>query len=277
MKAVVFSLVLALAAGGCASGRVANPEEFTGDGAAPPVDLKTPPRKDSWVKPKPDRFVAQKDRAVPKKDKAAPPRDKAVPPRDKAVPPRDKAVPAKDTAPTCPKVIYSSLFETYNGGLKAWGDWEWGVYNFKAGTNCDSTHTPPAKPMSGNKMWGTKLNDCHSGTGNATPACNNSNPKDNSILRLEVHIPKGCKQAFVEWYEYNDYFLNFDWGEVRIGGKVIHQNCNSASVPQKQWIKRVVNISSYLGQHIGLEFHFMATGIINYSGWYIDNLAIRVK
>ena len=92
-----------------------------------------------------------------------------------------------------------------------------------------------------------------------------------------MQIPKGCKQAFVEWYEYNDYFLNFDWAEVRIGGKVIHQNCSSTSVQQKKWIKRVVNISSYLGKHIGLEFHFLASGVINYSGWYIDNLTVRVK
>ena len=270
MKPVVISLVLALAMGGCASGRLADPYVPGEDGAAPPVDLKSLPRKDGSVTPKPDK-------AVPKPDKAVPKPDKAVPKPDKAVPMPDKAVPKPDKGPTCPKVVYSSMFETYNGALKSWGDWQWGLYKFAAGKNCDSSKNPPPGAHSGVKMWGTVLNDCHSGAGNATAACNNTNPKNNSILRLELKIPAGCKQAFVEWWEYNDYFLNFDWAEVRIDGKVIHQNCDSSQVPQKQWVKRVINISSYLGKHIGLEFHFLATGVINYSGWYIDDLVIRVK
>ena len=277
MKAVVFSLVFAFTVSGCASGRMADPYNFGEDGAAPPVDLKSPPKKDGGTKPDPDKAVAKLDKAVPPKDKAVPPKDKAVPPKDKAVPPKDKTVLPKDKGPTCPKVVYSSMFESNKGGLKSWGDWQWGLYKFSAGTNCDSSKNPPPSAHSGIKMWGTVLNDCHSGAGNATAACNNSNPKNNSILRLEVQIPAGCKQAFVEWWEYNDYFLNFDWAEVRIDGKVIHQNCNSSTVPQKVWTKRVVNISSYLGKHIGLEFHFMATGVINYSGWYIDDVAVRVK
>ena len=90
-------------------------------------------------------------------------------------------------------------------------------------------------------------------------------------------LPNTCKKVFVEWWEYNDYFLNFDWAEVRIGNKVIHQNCDSAKVPQKKWVKRVVDISSFAGKFIGLEFHFLATGVINYSGWYIDDVVIRVQ
>ena len=286
MKAVVFSLVLALAMGGCASGRLADPYLPGEDGAAPPVDQKSPPKKDGSVTPKPDKYVQppkpdksvpKPDKFVPKPDKFVPPPDQAPPKPDKFVPPPDQAPPKPDKGPTCPKVAFSSVFESNNGGLKSWGDWQWGLYKFAAGKNCDSSQNPPPKPHSGLKMWGTILNDCHSSAGNATAACNNTNPKNNSILRLEVKVPTGCKQAFVEWWEYNDYFLNFDWAEVRIDGKVIHQNCNSSTVPQKVWTKRVVNISSYLGKHIGLEFHFMATGVINYSGWYIDDVAVRVK
>ncbi len=269
---------------GCASGRLADPNAQRRDSALPRQDINKPPRKDGGVKPRQDKSQPKKDRAAPppdkakpKPDKAKPKPDKALPKLDKGAPPPDKGQVKKDKGATCPKVIYSSKFEGNKGNFKSWGDWQWGVYAFKAGKNCDSTQAPPPKPHSGIKMWGTVLNDCHSPVGNATAACNNSSPQNNSILRLEIKVPVGCKKAFVEWWEYNDYFLNFDWAEVRIANKVIHQNCNSTTVPQKKWIKRVVDISQFMGKNIGLEFHFLASGVINYSGWYIDDVVIRVQ
>ena len=230
-----------------------------------------------WVK----RDKGAPDKPAPKLDKGPPPKlDKGIPPKlDKGIPPKlDKGIPPKldKGVPPGPQVLYWSNFEQNNGGLKAWGDWQWGVLAFKADINCDaaSTMSPPPKPRSGARVWGTRLNGCYSAANNAQAACKNANPGDDSILRVGVQIPPGNKTAVLEWWEWTDYFKDFDWTEVRINGKVVAQDCTGGHKKPSAWVKRSINLNGYIGKFVGVEFHFMATSVVNLSGWYLDDLKI---
>jgi len=207
-------------------------------------------------------------------DKAMPKPDKAMPKPDKAMPKPDKAMPKPDKGPTGPAVLYSSNFDTDNGKLKAWGDWQWGTLAFKAGPGCSTGIHPPPKAFSGTRVWGTILNDCYNGVGNAADPCKNQKTNDDSILRLEVMIPTKYKTAKLEYWEWNDYFLNFDWTEVRIGANILRQSCSGSYVAPTKWIKRTINLDSYVGKFVGIQFHFMATTVVNYSGWYVDDVTV---
>ena len=39
----------------------------------------------------------------------------------------------------------------------------------------------------------------------------------------------------------------------------------------------VINLKQQIGKKVTVEFHFMATTVVQYAGWYIDNLAVTDK
>jgi hypothetical protein len=166
-------------------------------------------------------------------------------------------------------------FETSNGGLKGTKDWEWGKIGTWAPTsNCDSTTTVhPTKGNSGTGVWATKLNDCYSPLGNASSSCTNASITDDSILSFKVKIPGTWTKATLTFYQWYDLFLTFDWSEIRIDGKVAVQTC-TGSTPTPAWAKRTLDLSSYAGKIIEVTFHMMATSVVQYAGWYIDDLSI---
>lgn len=213
----------------------------------------------------PDAKPATPDQGPPKPD---------LPKPDLPKPPLKK-----DSGALPPKVIYHADFEKNNGSLKAWGDWQWGQLAFKPGPNCDSPSTmaPPPKAYGGKGLWGTRLNDCHSPANNTSSGCKNSNPKDDSILRLGVMLPKGYKKATMTYMEWADFFKDFDWAELRINNKVALQNCSGGHKKPTAWVKRTVDLTPYIGQWVGIEFHFMASSVVNLSGWYIDQLTIKAQ
>lgn len=167
-------------------------------------------------------------------------------------------------------------FEASAGGLVGTRDWEWGKYLFKAGTNCDTTsYYPPSGARSGTHMWGTKLNDCYSPLNNGSTACANATTSDDSVLSVRVKIPSAATAASLSYWEWADYFLDFDWTEVRIDNQVVKQVCTSGALPTPPvWTKQTIDLKTHIGKTITIAFHFMASGVINHSGWYIDDLAV---
>jgi hypothetical protein len=167
-------------------------------------------------------------------------------------------------------------FEKNNGKLAGTRDWEWGKLAFKSGTNCGtSTPDPPTSGKSGTHVWGTVLNDCYSPLDNATTSCTNSSTTDDSVLTLKVKIPSSFTKATLTYWEWKDFFLTFDWSEVRIDGKMVKQTCTGTNPTPATWEQKSLDLSSYVGQTITVAFHFMASQVVNQSGWYLDDIAIK--
>jgi hypothetical protein len=188
---------------------------------------------------------------------------------------------APDTAPdfSVPSTLVAPFFvdfETDNGQLGGTRDWEWGQLSFSAGANCDTTtYYPPTAAHSGTGMWGTKLNDCYSPLDNAKEACSNSDTEDDSVLTLMVQLPANLPNPRLTFWEWADYFLTFDWTEIRIDGVVVQQSCTGSLPAPPKWEKRSIDLKAYVGKTITVDFHFMASSVVNHAGWYIDDMAVN--
>ncbi len=180
-----------------------------------------------------------------------------------------------DTKPAAPQVLLSLDFEAGKAGLVATKDWQWGVLAFKAGTGCDAAAKPPTACHSGTHCWGTILNDCYSPLGNAANECANVSTTDDSVLTLDTAIPASYKSARLTFWEWRDYFLPYDWAEVRVNGSVVYQDCKTSYVAPTAWTKRTILLNGYLGKSVSIAWHFMATTVVNHSGWYLDDVVIE--
>jgi hypothetical protein len=166
-------------------------------------------------------------------------------------------------------------FEASNGGLTGTRDWEWGpLGTFLNSSHCSSSAKPPSTGYSGKGVWGTKLNDCHNPLDNASSSCSNASTADDSVLTLKVKIPAGWTTATLSFWQWYDVFLTFDWSEIRVDGQVAAQTCTGSRPSPPGWTKRTLDLSAHAGKIITITFHFMATSVVNYAGWYIDDLSI---
>ena len=77
------------------------------------------------------------------------------------------------------------------------------------------------------------------------------------------------------YWDWNDYSGYADWSEVRINGTPVGQICTSAAIPSPlAWTQRTVDLKAYIGKTVQVEFHFYATTVVQYAGWFIDDLAV---
>ncbi len=182
-----------------------------------------------------------------------------------------KAAEAPAGAPEA--IVFFSDFEASNGGLVGTLDWEWGVYAW-VGANCGGG-TEPAGAYSGTHMWGTVLNDCYNNRGNNTgyATCTNTNPADDSILTLTVDLT-GLPDATLSWWEWYDLFSNWDWAEVYANGTRVFPHCESSYTAPTAWVQQTVDLTPYVGGVVTIEFHMMASTVVNYSGWYLDDVSV---
>jgi hypothetical protein len=165
-------------------------------------------------------------------------------------------------------------FESDSGNLIATRDWEWGHVAFVRGSGCAANAAPPSAGHSGTGIWGTVLDDCYHGLGNATDPCKNLTIADDSILSLRLALPATFKTATLTFWEWTDFFLPFDWNEIRVDGKVFKQTCSGDYLPPTAWVKQSLDLSAFVGKTIVVSFHFMASPVVNFAGWYIDDLEV---
>jgi hypothetical protein len=184
------------------------------------------------------------------------------------------AVPPREPDAT----VFFSDFESDNGGLVGTLDWEWGTAYAWNGVGCYNTsfHEPSA-PYSGVGMWATVLNTCYNNLGNnqgaASGTCSNTAPADDSILTLTVDLT-GYTAATLTWYEWNDVFSYFDWTEVRVNGGSVSTYCPSGYTAPTVWVQQLVDLTPYVGGVVTVQWHFMASTVVNYAGWYIDDVLV---
>jgi len=176
------------------------------------------------------------------------------------------------------EVVFFSDFEGSNGGLVGTRDWEWGAYAWVGAGDCSTPTAPPPAAYSGTGMWGTVLNDCHNGLGNNTgyADCNNTQPEDDSVLSLVVDLT-GASSASLSWWEWFDLFLVWDWAQVYVNGEVVFQHCGGEYLAPSAWQQRVVDLSAYAGGSATIEFHMMASTVVNKSGWYLDDISVTAE
>ena len=170
-------------------------------------------------------------------------------------------------------------FDSACQNLGTSGDWQCGSFAFKADKSCDvlaSTNAPKA-PHSGSGMWGTVLNGCHTPAGTAKVPCANENPYDDSLLYFAVALPATWKSASLTYWSWDDYFLPYDWSEIRVDGVAQSQACTGTRASPVAWTKKTVDLSKFVGKTVTISFHFAASTTVNYSGWYVDDLEIAGK
>jgi hypothetical protein len=179
-------------------------------------------------------------------------------------------------APTGPDVLFfAEDFDTDDGGLVGTLDWEWGDSYSWAATGCGGSFAPPPAPHSGGGMWGTVLNGCYNNLGNNTgyADCNNTSPADDSILSFQVDLTSTGSAEFC-WWEWRDLYLPWDWGQVYANGDMVFEHCGGSYSAPTDWVQQCVDLGAYAGTMVDIEFHMMASSVVNYAGWYIDDIEV---
>jgi hypothetical protein len=180
------------------------------------------------------------------------------------------------SAPTGPDQLYfSSDFDTDDGGLVGTLDWEWTDAYSWTGAGCGGSFSQPPAPHSGGGMWGTVVNGCYNNRGNndGYDSCNNTNPGDDSILSFDVDLTT-TSAAELCWWDWPDLWLPWDWGQVHVNGDVVFEHCGGSYPNPTQWEQQCVDMSAYGGTVATVEFHMMASTVVNYAGWYIDDVEV---
>ena len=160
-------------------------------------------------------------------------------------------------------------FENDNGGWvpsASWdpiGDWEWtDSYNVAnwAPTYTGTNVVPPPNAYSGTGMWGTKINTNYTNSGGS------------NFLTKTVNLT-GVNNPEMRFWSWENVFGNFDYCQVKVNGNIVwgpsYQYTNTV------WTERVIDLTAYSGQaNVQVQFEMYATTVVNYAGWYIDDVYV---
>jgi hypothetical protein len=159
-------------------------------------------------------------------------------------------------------------FENDDGGWEptaTWdpvGDWEWtDDYNVDNWTNTGSAAaTPPPNAVSGTGLWGTVINTNHTNSGGF------------SYLTKTFDFTTFNDATMIFW-SWNDSFGNFDYGQVSVNGNIVWGP--AWNYTNTAWEEVVLDLSAYDGlSDVEIRFEHYATTVVNYAGWYIDDVYV---
>ena len=159
---------------------------------------------------------------------------------------------------------YFSDFEDDNGGWvgSGYGDWEWtntyNVANFVDSYGSSSV-IPPPTAYSGTGMWGTIINTNHSNSGTF------------SYLTQTIDLG-GFDSPVLVFQSWENLFGSFDYAQVAVNGTLIWGPSWDSS--GTQWRERVISLAAYADQEVVIQFQMYASTVVNYAGWYIDDVYI---
>ena len=157
--------------------------------------------------------------------------------------------------------IYSSNFEADDGGLTAGGtlSWEWGAPT-----------SGPGNAHSGAKVWATNLNG------------NYSNYEDGYLNLPSIDLSSFVGQTpVIEWWQWLQSELDFDFASLEVskdgGGAwdVVYGPVDGSV--DLSWSQHTLILNpSYAVSDLRVRFHFTSDYIVNYPGWYVDDLRVGV-
>jgi len=78
----------------------------------------------------------------------------------------------------------------------------------------------------------------------------------------------------LQWWEWYDLFSPWDWAEVRVNGTSVFAHCESSYSSPVAWIAQNVDLTPFVGGPAIIEFHMMASTVVNRAGWFIDDVTI---
>jgi hypothetical protein len=159
-------------------------------------------------------------------------------------------------------------FEDDDGGWISggYGDWEWANTYPAGGTFDPSSGSPSAVPppaaYSGTGLWGTKLYQCYSNSG------------DWSYLTNTVDLA-GMDNPQLRYWRWNDLFGSWDYYEVQVSTNGTDWTMLlTETTKNSAWAEKVVDLSAYANQTLHVRFAMYATTSVNYAGLYIDDVYI---
>ncbi|MDZ4181922.1 MAG: carboxypeptidase regulatory-like domain-containing protein [Candidatus Cloacimonadaceae bacterium] len=170
--------------------------------------------------------------------------------------------------------FYFNDFEADNGGwvpTSNWadplGDWEWSnEYDIAdwvtaPGGSTGTSVIPPPAAHSGTGLWATKVFTNHTNSGGF------------SYLTQTFDFT-GLDNPVLRFYNWNNSFGNFDFGQITVNGTLVWgpQWHTTANI---NWEETIINLAAYGGMaNVVIQFQHFATTVVNYAGWYIDDVYI---
>jgi len=146
------------------------------------------------------------------------------------------------------------------------GDWQWTdtydvtLYNPAGST---STQQPPSAAHSGTGLWGTVVYG---------PYTNVTVSGQRSFLRKTFDL-SGFVDPVLNLWHHMDGFNTWDYGQILVNGTVVWGTAAAAVFMPWQVIN--VDLSAYENQtNVEVSFEWSATTVVNYAGWYIDDVYI---
>jgi len=155
-------------------------------------------------------------------------------------------------------------FEADNGGWvgSGYGDWEWtNAYTLTGYVDGDTyVDTPPTTAHSGSGLWGTKVLGSYSGSAAW------------SYLRKAVDL-SGFANPVLSIWQYMNGYNTYDYGVIKVNGTTVWGS--SAAAVFMPWQQLTVDLTAYQGMsNVEISFEWYATTVVNYAGWYIDDIYI---
>lgn len=160
-------------------------------------------------------------------------------------------------------------FEMDDGGwvpTASWdpvGDWEWSdsynIDSFEYIYTGNNVH-PPQNAYSGTGMWGTKMHTNYTNSGGF------------NYLTKTFNLT-GIQNPEIRWWSWENVFGQFDYCQLRVNDTLVWGP--SWDYQNTQWQERVVSLADYAGQNdVQITFEMYASTVVNYAGWYIDDVYV---
>ena len=160
------------------------------------------------------------------------------------------------------KATFNSLYTQHfiAGGIN--NDWEYGVVNEWDPTN----HRAPAKPQTGEYVWGTNLKGEYAKRANSY--IQNETPFD-------IPTEGNAYLEFCHWYEIEDKNSQ-EFGEVQIsvdGGETWQSISRPYHGDKKSWDFERLSLNEFRGKNnVLIRFAMHTDSLFQYSGWYISKV-----
>jgi hypothetical protein len=150
-------------------------------------------------------------------------------------------------------------FEADDGGWTPSGimDWEWtNTYDV---SNYAGDNDPPTTAHSGTGLWGTIIYNDYTNSGD--------------WARLQQTFDfSGFTGTTLSFYSWMDTFGDWDYCTITADGTEVFNDYN---YPGTTWEFETVDLSAWDGDSsVEISFNLYASTVVNYSGWYIDDVMI---
>jgi hypothetical protein len=143
------------------------------------------------------------------------------------------------------------------------GDFQWtntyDVTNYVVG-GYPTSEFPPLLAHSGTGLWGTVLYAPYTNAGGF------------SYLTKTFNF-SGITNPQLRFWSWNNSFGNFDYGQVAVNGTVVWGPAWDTT--PIEWEEIVVDLSAYANlAEVSIQFQQYTTTVVNYAGWYIDDVYV---